>query len=348
MGNLMSYSGITVKICAMQAKLLSEKDFEDIAGMNSVPEVIEFLKSKAAYSKYIGQMDVSLYHRGSVEKVLSESLFDDYARIFRFAGIRQKKFLKQYWKQYEVALINYCLRIVFNHYEKPFDLEHKKQFFDKYSQISIDRLITSKNIEELVDNLKDTEYYEPLRKLRGSEGATLFDYDLALDLYYFSTMWRKGSRFLDGKEKEIFLRDFGTRIDLLNIQWTYRAKKYYHMLAPDIYSLTIPYHYRLSVEEFKALVEAPTVEELERKLAGTYYARKYHTQDVKSLERTCKDILRHLYISDKRRNPYSIAAINTYLFLKEEEIDRLTTALECIRYGLSRAETLEYLGGVVS
>ena len=347
MGNLMSYSGIVAKVCAMQAKLLSERDFEAIAGMRSVPEAIEFLKSKPAYEKYIGQMDVSLYHRGNVEKVLSESLFDDYARIFRGSGIRQKKFLKQYWKRYEVALINYCLRIVFNHYEKPFDLEHKKQFFDRYSRISIDRLITSKNVEELVDNLKDTEYYEPLRKLRDSGAATLFDYDLALDLYYFSTMWRKGKRLLSGKEKEIFLRDFGTKIDLLNLQWTYRAKKYYNMLAPDIYMLTIPYHYRLSVEEFKLLAEAPTVEELERRMAGTYYARRYHAQDVKSLERSCKDILRHLYILDKRRDPYSIATINTYLFLKEEEIDKLTTALECIRYGLSRAETLGYLGGVV-
>ncbi len=89
-----------------------------------------------------------------MEKVLYQSLFDDYSRIFRFAGIRQKKFLRLYWKRYEVDLINYCLRIVFNHYAAPFDLEYKKRFFDRYSDISIDRLITSANINELVDNLR--------------------------------------------------------------------------------------------------------------------------------------------------------------------------------------------------
>ena len=31
---------------------------------------------------------------------------------------------------------------------------------------------------------------------------------------------------------------------------------------------------------------------------------------------------------------------------KEEEIYKLTTALECIRYGLTKGETLGYLGGV--
>ena len=347
MGNVMSYSGIVTKVRAMQAKLLTEKDFENIANLKSVPEAIDYLKEKPAYADYVNRMDVSLYHRGNVEKVLYQSLFDDYTRIFRFAGMEQKKFLKIYWKRYEIDLINYCLRIIFNHYDKPFDLEYKKEFFDKYSQISIDKLITSRNIVELVDNLRGTEYYAPLQKLRDAEDANLFDYDLALDLYYFSSMWKKNKRLLNGKELELYTRDCGTKIDLLNIQWIYRAKKYYHMLPPDIYSLTIPIHYRISVEEFKMLVEAPTLEEFERQLGTTYYAKKLVGFEGKKLEHIYKECLKRLYLSDRRKNPYSIATVNTYLFLKEEEIYKLTTALECIRYGLSSRETLGYLGGVI-
>ena len=41
-------------------------------------------------------------------------------------------------------------------------------------------------------------------------------------------------------------------------------------------------------------------------------------------------------------NP-SILDTQKYLFLKEEEIYKITTALECIRYGLSQRETLQYL-----
>ena len=131
MCSLMTYSGIVTKIRAMQAKLLTDQDFENIAGLRSVPEVIEYLKEKPAYAEDLGQMDVSLYHRGNVEKILYQSLYNDYTKIFRFAGMQQKKFLKLYWKQYEVVLINYCLRIVFNHYDKPFDLDYKKEVFDR-------------------------------------------------------------------------------------------------------------------------------------------------------------------------------------------------------------------------
>ena len=318
MGNVMTYSGITVKIRAMQAKLLKDGDYEQIASMRSVPEVTEFLKEKPAYEKYLEEMDSTLYHRGNVEKILYQSLFDDYSRIFRFGGPQQKQFLKTYWKRYEVDVINYCLRIVFNHYQIPFDLDYKKEYFDRYSQISIDALVASKNVEELVDNLAGTEYYEPLRKIREMETATLFDYDMALELYYFTTLWKRQKRLLKGKELKLYARDCGTKIDLLNLQWVYRAKKYYHMLPPDIYSLTIPIHYRLSVKEYKTLVETPSLEEFLRQAENTWYARKYDFGDGRTMEQTYKDCLRHLYLADRRQNPYSVASIYTYLYLKEE------------------------------
>ena len=96
-------SGIVTKIRAMQAKLLTDKDFENIANLRSVPEAIDYLKEKPAYAEYMNQMDISLYHRRHVEKVLYQSLYDDYTRIFRFAGMEQKKFLKVY-----LSLIHIC------------------------------------------------------------------------------------------------------------------------------------------------------------------------------------------------------------------------------------------------
>ena len=166
MGNVMAYSGLTTKIRAMQAKLLTQADYETISGFTDVVQVVEFLKTKPAYAVYMDQLELAHLHRGDIEKMLYQSLYNDYTRIFRFAGIDQKKFLKIYWKKYEVSVINYCLRIVFNHYDKPYDLDYKKEFFEKYSKLSIDKLITSTNIDELVDNLRGSEYYEALKPIR--------------------------------------------------------------------------------------------------------------------------------------------------------------------------------------
>lgn len=244
-------------------------------------------------------------------------------------------------------LINYCLRIVINHYQEPFDLNHKKPFFDKYSQISIEKLITSRTTDQLVENLKGTEYYEPLKKLKDSQSVTLFDYDLALNLYYFTAMWKERKKFLKKKELELFTRDCGSKIDLLNMQWIYRAKKHFNLKEADIYSLLIPIHYRISVEQIKAMAEASNMDEFFAVLQKTPYARHYNFEQDLTIEQMYEDCLYHLYTADRRQNPYSISSINMYLFLKEEELRKLTTAMECIRYGLNSGETLGYVGGKI-
>ena len=38
MGNVMAYSGLVTKVRAMQAKLLTDQDFENIAALHSVPQ----------------------------------------------------------------------------------------------------------------------------------------------------------------------------------------------------------------------------------------------------------------------------------------------------------------------
>ncbi|MGC4020374.1 MAG: V-type ATPase subunit [Muricomes sp.] len=346
MGNLLAYSGIVTKIRAMEARLLKPEQFEAIAALRSVPEIFSYLKENSSYSKVLEVIDETRIHRGDIEKVLIQSLYQDYQKIFTFASLEQRRFLKIYMKRYEIDLINYCLRIVINGYDQPFDLDYKKPFFDKYSRISIEQLITVKTTDELIENLKNTEYYSPLKKLRDTQSATLFDYDLALDLYYFSTVWKERKKVLKKKELEIFTRDCGSEIDLLNLQWIYRAKKYYDMEPAGIYSLLIPIHYKISMNLIKELVESPDVDQFYLAMQKTSYSRHYNFEQNLTIEQMYTNCLYHLYTADRRHNPYSIATINTYLFLKEEEIRKLTTAMECVRYSLTPGETLAYIGGV--
>lgn len=345
MGNLLVYSGIVTKIRAMEAKLLKPEQFEEIANLHTVPEVYSYLRENSSYSDILDEIDEEKLHRGDIEKVLIQSLYRDYTKIYSFSSLEQRKFLKLYLKRYEIDLINYCFRIVINHYAEPFDLNYKRAFFDRYSQISIEKLITSRTTDELVENLKGTEYYESLHKLRDSQVVSLFDYDLTLDLYYFTALWKERKKVLKKKELEIFTRDCGSKIDLLNLQWIYRAKKYYEMDKADIYSLLIPIHYKISTDLIKELAETSNIEEFNEAMRRTSYSHRYDFEQKRTIEQMYADCLYHLYTVDRRRNPYSIATINTYLFLKEEELRKLTTAMECIRYSFSPGETLAYIGG---
>lgn len=224
MGNLLEYSGIVTKIRAMRAKLLTPKQFEEIAGLGSVLEIVDYLKKNTAYADVLEMLEEDQLHRGNIEKVLTQSLYHDYTKIYRFCGQKQRRFMKLLVKNYEIDLINYCLRIVINRYKQPFDINYKRPFFDRYSQISIEKLITSRTTDELVENLKDTEYYAPLKKLKDAQNVTLYDYNLTLDLYFYTSTWKEQKKLLKKKDLELFIHERGSKIDLLNLQWIYRAK----------------------------------------------------------------------------------------------------------------------------
>ena len=54
-------------------------------------------------------------------------------------------------------------------------------------------------------------------------------------------------------------------------------------------------------------------------------------------------LLRTILEKESSRNPHSVAMIYSFLYHKEHEVRRLTIAIECIRYGVSYEETMNYI-----
>ena len=94
MGSLLKYSGVVTKIRAMQSHLLTEQNFEEIANLGSVTEAVNYLKTTAGYEEILRDADVNTLHRGDVEKLLTQSLYNDYSRLFSFSSLEVRHFLK--------------------------------------------------------------------------------------------------------------------------------------------------------------------------------------------------------------------------------------------------------------
>lgn len=90
MGNLLAYSGIVTKVRAMQAKLLTDEDFQNIAAFHTVTEVAAYLKEHPGYRNVLADMDENRLHRGEIEKLLVQSLYSDYTRLYRFPEWSEK------------------------------------------------------------------------------------------------------------------------------------------------------------------------------------------------------------------------------------------------------------------
>lgn len=343
MGNILSYSGINTKIKAMSSKLISSKDKTTLSGIESVPEFVAFLKSHPGYKEIFENVDEHKIHRDEIEQMLEYSVYFDYAKIYKFANVKQKDFMDLHFIKYEVNILKSCMRMVFDKNKVSLDLSMFESFFTKHSKIDIVKLSNSTSIEELVSNLEGTDYYKPLIKLQNMTVPTLFDYEMQLDLYHFTSVFKNISKYLKGKDLSIITNNYGCQIDMLNIQWVYRAKKFYNIPNSDIYQLIIPISYKLTKETLNAMINAASFTDLRGIISGSYYGSLYNKLDVNSPEEFYREVRFMMHSLESKKNPYTIATINSYLFFKEREVRTLTTVLECVRYGLDSNTILSYI-----
>ncbi|MFA9463471.1 MAG: V-type ATPase subunit [Velocimicrobium sp.] len=342
--DLLTYSGIVTKTKAMEARLISTKNYEELSNLTSVTDFINFLKIQPAYQNLFANSDERLLHRNEIEHILMNSLYIEYAKLFRFADLEQRKALDLLFFRYEVNILKACLQNVFTN-EDTYDLSVFEPFFEKHSDVDIHTLSSASSVDEFISHLKGTKYYEFFQKIQKASDATLYDFEVQLDIFYFTSVWKRKKQYSKSNDLKAFSDIIGKKIDFLNIMWIYRSKKYYHVDAAHIYSYIIPIHYKLSSSQLKSLIEAGSLEEFVTILGTTHY--QANDIDVKneqfSVENLYKEHLIKLYHSNRVKYPISMCTIFDFLYKKELEIDRLTTALECIRYGLDSSLTLKYI-----
>lgn len=346
MGSLLAYSGLTTKIRAMQSKLITNAQYEEISNLESVQELFAYLQKHPGYEHSFAGKDPATVHRGDIEVLLRFDTFRDFSKIYNFANHKQRQYLKLYFMKYEVEVLKRYLRNIFDSREDNTYMVNVNDF-ELHSSIRTEVVSQSQTIEEFVQNLKDTIYYEPLSKLSHLDNLTLFDYEMCLDLFLYTTIWKSKNKYFKGQELEIITHSYGRKIDMLNIAWIYRAKKYYNIDNKEIYSFLIPVNYKLKKDETIALVESEDMETYFKVLQDSHYGRYLNLNkdslENMSLEQTEEAVLTRVHVKDYEHEPYSIATINTYLYLKEREISKLVTATECIRYGYPAKEIYRQL-----
>ena len=156
MGKMLSYSGLVTKIRAMKSNLLTDDQYRELAEISSVPLAVAYLKQRPAYSQIWASLDENDLHRGQIEKLLINAVYNDFTRLYRFANMEQRKFLDLYFKRYEVAMLKNCLNKVFDHRDVELDLSMFHAFFGRHSSLNVNLLASSSSIEDFINNLKMT------------------------------------------------------------------------------------------------------------------------------------------------------------------------------------------------
>ena len=336
MGNLIAYSGISTKIKAMERWRIHESQFEAMSQLQTVSEAVQFLKQFPPYAALFSGAEEGEIHRGDIEQRLNQSQYRDFAKLYRFASAAQRKFLDLYFLHYELDAIKTCLRNAAGHREQRQDLSVFQEFFERHSKVDLIKLSESQDIGQLIENLKGSPYYCALRTLEQNGAVTLPACETALDMMYFKAIWKRAGDMASKSEQEIIKQCFGTKMDMLNLQWICRSKKYYRLSPGTIYAMIIPINYHLTKQEINGMVQAENLEQVYDLIRTSWYGRLEEASGEArlDLEKLAWEINNRIYEMSCRKNPYSIASINSYLYFKEQEIKRIINTIEKIRYGV--------------
>lgn len=344
MGNTFTYSGLNTKIHGMKSKLISDHEYMEISGLPSVPDVMHYLQDHPGYADLFPEStDDSFLHRHNLEQILTLSSYKNFAKIYTFSTMQQRKFLDLYFMHFETRLIKQLLRKLFNHRPLAVNTALLKPYFERFSDIPLDKAEKAENIDELLSGLSGTKYYSPLAKVNELSDRNLFDYEISLDLFKFAFYWKTKNKVLKGTDLEVITSSYGYKIDLLNLQWIYRCKKYYSMTAAQILKMVIPINYKLKSSQVYDLIESDGVKAFMDILSTTYYGNDVHDFDNISIEKYYNRFMNKHYINIFRKHPYSLACVNTYLYLQEQETEKLTLITEGIRYSYPPEEILKML-----
>lgn len=348
MSGLINYSGVTTKVRAMSGHFITEDGYRELTSIGDVPGMAAYLRKNPGYSEVLSRLDGHHLHRGQIESCLTDAVLNDFIKIYRFSDSEQRKFLRRYGTRYEVRFLKNVLNraaVEDSGDEEPpaEDFSGRKYFFDHYTDLDFDALNASRSVGDVLDALQGTVYAAPLKKVRGDSGAALFPYEQALDLFHFSELWSTRADVASGKNLDLLEEFYGTKFDMLNLWYIHRARTYFRMNSVEIYALTIPHLYRLKKSDIRGLVEAPSPEAFADRLRKTWYGRQYPSLTPDNLQYMYTFICRDTVRAESRAHPYSIAMLYYYLYWKEHEIYRVTTAIECVRYGLSPEVSMKYV-----
>jgi V/A-type H+-transporting ATPase subunit C len=336
----MQLYALNTKLRAMRGGLLTRADYEALCRQGTVAEVADRLRERSGYRALgMGQGNAE-WRRSELEQSILSVMYSDFLRMrLHITDKAIREFLNALFLQALISLLKKLLCMVFDERDTSHVFSEPDVAFARKYKINLPRLAASKTVRIFINNLKDSMFYQALNTVYQA-GTTLFQLEQELDLLYFRHIW-EAKDGLDSENREIMRWIIGIEIDMRNILWVYRLKKYYQVPPGVIVASLIAIEYKLPAEDLSRMKDCDTVDSLLEIIAKGPYRDVF--ADFDNPRRDFIRAMRRAYNKGIMLHPFSVAPAAGYLFEKAEEINKVTTVLEGVRYALPPAEIMKYI-----
>ncbi|SKC56746.1 V-type ATPase subunit [Maledivibacter halophilus] len=344
MGSIKKFAAINTKVRTLEGRLLTKNDYSKLISMRSVKDIAIYLKNNTAYREVMEGVDVTSLKVQELELLLKRYIVNQNEKLIHYFTDEYRRLFKIIFIRFEIEDLKLFLRAI-TRKEKLVDVKELVVYSGVYSTIDYDALSLSKSLEELINNLKGTIYYDVLKFYKNeSLEKRLFYMEMSLDRLYFKLLSQRIER-LDSKDRKVFGEFLGKNIDLLNLQWIYRGLRFYKLLPEELINYTLHNGYYLNFKRIKELCYTKDEKELIRKMIDSKYGFLFDNKDTLEIymERRIERYLYFLLLDYKKREKMNIMESVVYRHLLEYEMRDIISIVEAVRYGMDEENIKKFL-----
>jgi V/A-type H+-transporting ATPase subunit C len=363
--SIAEYAYINAKVGGMKSYLLGVGELKSLMEVQSYEDCLSLLKN-TVYGRDISKLSSPTLME--IENIFMKALLSDYDKIMKPLSGNAKLLLEELMKKFEVS----ALKTIIEMKTAGFTEKEMKGYPWILTKIMteplLEKIMQLESVEELIDILKFTEYYEPLKEAmpKYQEMETATPFIIALDKYLYT---RIGDAIenLSGLDREKARLLLGSEIDTKNLIIAIRARG---MPEDEVWDSFIPYKYRLTDVLLRGILGVSQLNQLATELPEFGYTRvialalkeyektretlpydmayvpliieaaeEYErTESFLPLELSFRRFLYNLNRQAFFGNRFHIGVPLAYLNLKENEVKNLIAILKAKEVGLPSSE----------
>ena len=313
------YPAINAKMKCMYANNFGREEIDELLSQMDLIGAISFLKSKF---KSLDNLKPDS-NRREIEKALNTVYIDEILKIYRYLNKSDREFLTKLLLRQEIL----CLKNVFRNVVTNRDIKRNigdVSYWTENLFTNIDGIDDVTTKEEFYEIIKKEEYSPIFKEYIESEEMELDELEVKLDKYYFE------KTFSLAKNNKTIEKLIGIEIDLNNLSWIVRSKKFFGYSKEEISTLLIPIEYNLNKKIIDKMLDAKSFDELNQLLDNTKYSNIFKSEET--VEHDIDVFLFKEYKKVYRNKIFDIRAMYVVFNLINTDIRNIINIIEGIRY----------------
>lgn len=328
-----SANAVLAKMRAKYGKRLSPKDYESLLACKSVAEIVAYLKNNTYYDTVLKTVNEREAHRGRLELILKQKLFDDFYSLCRYLKGTGEYFAEFIIQRDEIDQMIRFLTLLSSNSPQDY-IFTMPMYFTKHTNVDLSALARARDTDQFFAVLHGTPYEKIAAPYRPKQGETVNIPELenALYRYCYDYLYNAIETKTSKGERKALLEMFDSIIDIMNFVRVFRLKKYYNESAETAKKFMFPYgtfsqqtiDKMIHAETGKEVFEAVADTKLGKNIAKMEYLYAGQIQEIGIFGITKKNI---------RFSTHPVVGMLSYVFVMQQEYSNIVSIIEGVRYG---------------